>query len=288
MEKRLSKKGCKSDGVNTPEIVSKCQEKPLKMPKNRIQQVYGKLLEMHGKQHWWPVTTRNKTFEIIIGAILTQNTSWKNVEKAISNLRKEGIISVSGIKNTSLKKLAELIKPAGYYNQKAERLKIAAEFFEKNKNFRERKDVEKMREELLAVKGIGPETADSLLVYAFNKPSFVVDLYTKRIFSRLGVCNFSINYEELQKIFHENLEVKSELFNEYHALLVEHAKRCCTAKPRCEECFLRRDCVCGKRLLAVGANSASQDSKVAASLASLLIVWLMRTSFRIRDCKKFI
>ena len=128
---------------------------------NKISKIYSILYKEYGKQKWWPVRTKNKQFEVIIGAILTQNTNWKNVEKALINLEKENLISVSKIRKTRKDKLAKLIKPSGYYNQKAERLKIIAEFFSDKK--------EVTRDELLDVKGIGPETADSILLYAGNK-----------------------------------------------------------------------------------------------------------------------
>jgi len=202
--------------------------------------IYKKLYSEYGPQRWWPTTlegelhpsyhgkeiNEKQKFEIIAGAILTQNTSWKNVEKAIIELNKAKVLSVEGILKIDIKKLAGLIRPAGYYNQKAERLKIAAEFFSKNHN--------PTRDELLNVKGIGPETADSILLYAFEKPYFVIDAYTKRIFLRIG---FKFReYDELQKIFMDALPHRAKLFNEYHALLVELAKRQCRKKPECKRC----------------------------------------------------
>jgi endonuclease-3 related protein len=215
---------------------------------NKIQQIYKILHKAYGKQGWWPTTPKNQLhpkhngihpkttkqkFEIIIGAILTQNTSWKNVEKAIFNLNKEKLVNINKIKKVKRKKLASLIRPSGYYNQKAEKLKIAAEFFSKNKNPK--------RSELLAVKGIGPETADSILLYAFQKPYFVIDAYTKRIFSRIGICKPDIKYEDLQSIFHKNLK-NTKIFNEYHALLVELGKQFCTTKPKCNNCPVNNSC----------------------------------------------
>ena len=167
-------------------------------------------------------------------SILTQNTNWKNVEKAIINLNKVGILSIEKIKAINKKKLANLVKPSGYYNQKAERLKLVARFFSKNKN--------PTREQLLAVKGIGPETADSILLYAFNRPIFVIDAYTKRIFSRIGMCKDKCEYHELQDLFHKALPRSPKLFNEYHALLVELAKRNCTKKPSCSSCPINKFC----------------------------------------------
>ena len=143
-------------------------------------------------------------------------------------------MSIEKIISIRKDKLAELIKPSGYYNQKAERLKIVANFFLKNRN--------PTREQLLAVKGIGPETADSILLYAFDKPFFVVDAYTKRIFSRIGVCRNKCEYHELQNIFHKSLPKSAKLFNEYHALLVELGKRNCTKKPDCRTCPIKTLC----------------------------------------------
>ncbi|MBW2977434.1 endonuclease [Candidatus Woesearchaeota archaeon] len=196
--------------------------------------IFKKLYSEFGPQKWWPVNSKNPQFEVIIGAVLTQNTSWKNVEKALTNLEKEKLISINKIKKTRKDKIAKLIKPSGYYNQKAERLKLIAEFFSKNKS--------PTREELLTVKGIGPETADSILLYAFNKPIFVVDAYTKRIFSRLGFCDGDCSYDELQELFHKNLPKKAKLFNEYHALLVELGKNYCTKKANCKDCLLNKIC----------------------------------------------
>ncbi len=201
---------------------------------NQIKKIYSILYKKFGPQGWWPTSTKNKQFEVIIGAILTQNTSWKNVEKAIFNLNKEKLIDINKIKKVNLKKLASLIRPSGYYNQKAERLKIIAKFCSKNKS--------PAREELLAVKGVGPETADSILLYAFKKPFFVVDTYTKRVFSRIGLCKPDIKYEELQEIFHKSLNKNTKLFNEYHALIVELGKQFCTKQPKCKNCPIRNYC----------------------------------------------
>jgi endonuclease-3 related protein len=213
-----------------------------------IKSIYSRLCRAYGKQNWWPTTpegdlhpsyhgkkiNEKQRFEIIVGAILTQNTSWKNVEKAIFNLNKANALSIPKIKKISKSRLAGLIRPSGYFNQKAERLKIVADFFSKNKS--------PSREELLAVKGIGPETADSILLYAFNKPFFVVDLYTKRIFSRIGICNGGCGYDELQELFHKALPKNAKLFSEYHALVVELAKRHCSKKPNCKNCPIGAYC----------------------------------------------
>jgi endonuclease-3 related protein len=215
---------------------------------NKIALIYEKLHNEFGSQKWWPTTlegelhpsyhgkkiNENQKFEIIVGAILTQNTSWKNVEKAIFNLNNAKFLSMEKIVKASKAKIANLIRPSGYFNQKAEKLKIAAGFFLKNKS--------PSRDELLAVKGIGPETADSILLYAFNKPIFVIDAYTKRIFSRIGLCKGKCSYDKLQEIFHKALPKKAKMFNEYHALIVELAKQNCTKKPACKECPISSYC----------------------------------------------
>jgi endonuclease-3 related protein len=201
---------------------------------NKLQTIYKKLYNAYGKQNWWPITTKHRRWEVIVGAILTQNTSWKNVEKAISNLNQAKALGMEKIKQIKKQKLAKLIKPSGYFNQKAERLKIAAEFFSKNNK--------PTREQLLKVKGIGPETADSILLYAYSKPVFVIDLYTKRIFSRVGMCKSVCSYDELQNIFHKSLKKDSKMFNEYHALIVELAKQHCKKKPECRGCPIYSNC----------------------------------------------
>ncbi len=199
---------------------------------NKILQIYGRLCKAFGKQNWWPTISKNGKFEIIIGAILTQNTSWKNVERAIENLNNANLIDIERLSKVNVKKLGALIKSAGYYNQKAERLKIIAKFLKENRN--------PTREELLNVKGIGPETADSILLYAFNRPVFVIDAYTKRIMQRIGFKEES--YEQLQNLFESNLPKKSRLFNEYHALLVELGKSYCKKIPLCKECPIKGMC----------------------------------------------
>lgn len=215
---------------------------------NKIAQIYEILLKEHGHQGWWPVKgedddkavyhtkdysfprNENEAFEIMAGAILTQNTSWRNVEKAIENLRQNRALNPEAIKKLKINKLAELIKPSGYHNQKAKKLKSFAEFYFSGEKF--------ARENLLAVWGIGPETADSILLYALKKPYFVVDAYTKRIFSRIGLCRIDDKYEDVQKLFHDNLPKDFKLFNEYHALIVEHAKACCGKKKSGDDCCL--------------------------------------------------
>ena len=204
--------------------------------------LYNKLIERFGKQHWWPHLSKEKEqkrFEIIIGTILTQNTSWSNVERSIKNLHDNNLIDIDKIINISDKRLANLIRSSGYFNQKAKRLKTVARFLKKNKN--------PGREELLEVNGIGKETADSILLYAYNKPYFVVDAYTRRIFNRLGYKEDS--YDELQELFHTNLPKDYKLYNEFHALLVNLGKEVCKTKPLCKKCPLNKGCEFGKKEL---------------------------------------
>lgn len=218
-----------------------------------MKDIYDKLIKKYGPQKWWPVTSRGLVpsytggprndkdrFEVMIGAILTQNTSWKNVEKAIINLNEASVLSVNGILKADDGKLKELIRPAGYFNQKAERLKMIAEFVKMDSISKLMDmDVSELRMLLLSLKGIGPETADSILLYALEKPIFVIDAYTKRIFSRLGYLAEHASYDEWQSLFHSKLKKDVKIFQEYHALIVEHAKQFCNKKPKCDVCFLR-------------------------------------------------
>ena len=192
-----------------------------------------------GPRGWWPADT---PFEVMVGAILTQNTSWKNVEKAIANLRKKRFLSPRGIDRLNRRQLASLIRPAGYYNVKAKRLKNFVNFLKVRYNYSIKamssRPPEALRNELLGVNGIGPETADSILLYAAEKPVFVIDAYTRRIFSRHGFVKEDIDYHRLQALFTDSLPKKSSLFNEYHALLVEVGKNFCKRTPLCGECPL--------------------------------------------------
>ena len=197
--------------------------------------IYDSLLKHFGKQYWWPTLSRNKKLEICVGAILTQNTAWKNVEKALRNLINENLLNLEALNKINQKKLESLIKSAGYYRQKAKKIKALIKFLITKKK--------PSRKNLLAIYGVGKETADSILLYAFNKPIFVVDAYTRRIFSRLGMLNENLSYDEIQEIFEANLPRDTELFKEYHALIVELGKNYCKKKsPSCEECPLNSIC----------------------------------------------
>ena len=205
-----------------------------------LQKIYQKLLHTFGPQHWWPGET---PFEVIVGAILTQNTAWTNAAVAIENLKKAGVLSPEGLKRVSVGRLARLIRSSGYFNQKAQRLKIFVRYLYESYQG----DLEKMRRiplarlraELLQVPGIGPETADSILLYAFGKPVFVVDAYTRRTLARHSFIAWDASYQQIQQLFMERLPRKPSLFNEYHALLVALGKELCRTDPKCDACPLR-------------------------------------------------
>lgn len=209
----------------------------------RLQEIFDLLSGRYGPMHWWPAET---PFEVCVGAILTQNTNWGNVEKAIVNLKREGLLSAVALRDVPSEKLAETIRPAGYYNVKSARLKdFVGWLFERYDGSLDRMfsgDWRELREELLRVRGIGRETCDSILLYAGNKPTFVVDAYTKRLFSRLGLVDEAADYETVRALFMENLPADVRLFNEYHALIVEHCKEHCRKRERCPGCELHLSC----------------------------------------------
>jgi endonuclease-3 related protein len=209
--------------------------------RQELTEIYQLLYDAFGPQHWWPGDTR---IEIITGAILTQNTNWTNVEKAINNLKAADCLSAEKIHRLELSQLAELIRPAGYFNIKAKRLKNFLDLLFENYNGQltnlESLNTEQFREELLAVKGIGRETADSILLYAFNRPVFVVDAYTARITIRHRLIEPDADYEQLRYLFESNLPEDIQLFNEYHALLVRTGKDFCRPKARCPACPLEK------------------------------------------------
>ncbi|MEW6679565.1 MAG: endonuclease III domain-containing protein [bacterium] len=208
--------------------------------KEILERIYEILYHKFGDMNWWPGETQ---FEIIIGAILTQNTAWKNVEKAIENLKKENLLIPERINEIPEEKLANIIKPSGFYNQKAKKLKAFINFLFLRYNGSLEKLFEKglfsLRKELLEISGIGNETVDSILLYAGNKPIFVVDAYTKRILVRHKIIDEKADYEDIQSIFMENLPKDVKLFNNYHALFVKLGKEVCKkTKPLCKGCPL--------------------------------------------------
>lgn len=201
-----------------------------------------KLYSFYGPQKWWPGDT---PFEIAIGAILTQNTNWANVQKAIENLKKQKLLHPEGLNKISIERLSQLIKPSGYYNIKAKRIKAFLDFLfdhcHGNLKMLKELETDNIREQLLSIYGIGQETADSILLYALEKPVFVVDAYTKRVLSRHNILNHNSSYKEYQNLFHNELVRDVQLYNEYHALLVKAGKDYCKPKPLCEGCPLAEE-----------------------------------------------
>jgi endonuclease-3 related protein len=208
------------------------------LTKGALTRIYTRLFRCHGPQHWWP---GDSVFEIMVGAVLTQNTAWTNVERAIDNLKAAGLLELPGILNTPPAELAQLIRPAGYFNVKAKRLLSLCRFLAEHPGLERLADHE-LRERLLAVHGIGPETADDILLYAYARPVFVIDAYTRRLFSRLGLIQSDAGYETLRQAFERTLGPDVNLFNEYHALIVRHAKEVCRPKPICAECCFNMRC----------------------------------------------
>lgn len=208
--------------------------------KELLLDIYNKLFTTFGPQHWWPGET---PFEIMIGAILTQNTNWKNVERAIGNLKAANLFSPAQMLELPHQKLANLIKPSGYYNQKAKKIKNFLKFFKDEYGFSIQKmrseEMSTMREKLLHINGIGKETADSIILYALQKPIFVVDAYTYRVLSRHNIVPEDATYEEIQDLFMSNLEHDVQLFNEYHALFVKVGKEFCKKNAVCDNCPLK-------------------------------------------------
>ncbi len=202
-------------------------------------ELYESLLEAFGPQHWWPGET---PFEIAVGAILTQNTNWTNVEKALDRIKARDLLACDSLLGLPDEELAELIRPAGYFRLKTGRLKNFLAWLDQRGGCLEALEdssVDSLREELLAVKGIGPETADSILLYALDLPTFVVDTYTARLAVRHGLIEPPFDYHELQELFTSNLPCDAALYNEYHALIVAVGKDFCKPKARCELCPLQ-------------------------------------------------
>jgi len=212
--------------------------------------IYESLSAAYGPRRWWPVTpaggvepeytggpsTRIQMLEVAVGAVLTQNTSWKNASKAIANLNRAGLLNPEGLTGIDTKSLAGLIRPSGYFNQKAERIKVLAAYLSGNG----RPD----RDGLLELEGIGPETADSIMLYGYGELHFVVDAYTRRIFGRIGLIGGGEAYEAVQLVFESNIPPEVHVYQEYHALIVEHGKRSCTRSPDCGECVI--GALCGR------------------------------------------
>lgn len=226
-----------------PDQVETCGLGPVLMD------IYGRLYRRYGAQGWWP---GDGPLDVVIGAILTQAAAWSNVELAIRALKSAGCWSLVAIYDRAVEELAEIIRPCGYFNAKARKLKAFArhvvDHYGGDLAALLAKDVAPLREELLSIYGIGPETADDILVYAAGKPSFVIDSYTRRIVQRLGLRPGEQrgDYPAYQALFHDNLPGDANLFNEYHALLDRHAKEACAKVPRCAGCCLRDLCATGR------------------------------------------
>lgn len=246
----------------------------------RLVDVYRRLESAFEYQGWWPLVSRanesgydadgyrvsaavgkslerNDQFEIAAGAILTQNTAWENARRALASLRKNGLIDPTALRRTGLDDLAQIIRSSGYFNQKARKLRMLAEFFDAEVKAHGPKGGPSAhppeRERLLKIWGIGPETADSILLYAFGAPVFVVDGYTKRTFERIGLVAGGTGYAAIQEMFHASLAADVELFGEFHALIVRHGKRYCRVKPACRRCPLLDICTYGRDSLPLSA-----------------------------------
>ncbi|RMF77522.1 MAG: endonuclease III domain-containing protein [Nitrospirae bacterium] len=206
--------------------------------RRRLLEIYRRLYRAFGPQHWWP---GEGPFEVAVGAVLTQNTAWRNVERAIANLKREGVLSLQGLLALPEGRLAELIRPAGYFNVKARRLRNLLDHLARHGGDLEgylAGDLEQRRRELLAVNGLGPETVDSILLYAGNRPTFVCDAYTRRLLTRHRLIHERPAYEEMRRLFMDHLPEDVALYNEYHALIVRTGYHHCKPRPRCEGCPL--------------------------------------------------
>ena len=211
--------------------------------RDKLLNLYDQLRSEYGAQAWWPAET---PFEVIIGAILVQSTAWRNVVKAIGNLRDADLLTPPKLAAISQPRLEELVRPSGYFRVKAKKLRAFLTHLEVHHSYRLDSlfaaEVFTMRQELLSIYGIGNETADSIILYAAEKPIFVIDSYTHRLFSRLGWIAGKYDYDKLQAIFMDALPHDVRLFNEFHALIDRHSSRICRKTPHCEECVLRAEC----------------------------------------------
>jgi endonuclease III related protein len=218
-------------------------ERSRESPKVSLLAIYESLWQRYGPQHWWPAET---PLEMIIGAILTQSAAWTNVEKAIGNLKANGYVSLEWLRSLPRDELARLIRPSGYYNVKARKIQAFVDWLDEeyagdlDKLFG--LDTAELRNSLLSVHGVGEETADSIILYGAHQPIFVIDAYTSRIVSRLGLAPQKETYAAYQALFMDNLPHDEALFNEYHALLVQHGKSVCRKNPLCADCCLSRLC----------------------------------------------
>ena len=206
----------------------------------RLLELFQQLQSEHGNLRWWPADT---PFEVALGAILTQATAWRNVEKAIDNLKAANAFTPEQIHAISQDELEKLVHPSGYFRMKAKKVRAYVDHIvERPMAVMFKQDVPELRMELLSIYGVGPETADSIILYAAEKPSFVVDTYTYRLISRLGWVDGNFHYERLRALFMDNLPHDVNLFNEYHALIVRHGARVCQKTPDCEVCCFQSQC----------------------------------------------
>ena len=228
-----------------------------------LQDIYHRLMARYGPQRWWPA---REPFEVIVGAILTQSAAWTNVEKAIKNLRNAGALSPEALRRLPEPEVARLIYPSGYYNAKAKKIRSfvrwLGEHYDGDLDRLFTSPIVDLRKQLLSVYGIGPETADSIILYAARKPVFVIDAYTRRIIKRLGMAPDNDRYTAYQQLFMDNLPADVRLFNEYHALLVCLAKHVCRPRPLCPDCCLKNLCPNGTPGSICNGNS--QSGKLSA------------------------
>ncbi len=204
-------------------------------------QLFDRLLAAYGPQHWWPA---DSPFEVMLGAVLTQNTAWSNVEKAMAALSEAGLLDLGALLQADSVEIAQCIRPAGYFNLKTQRLLALCRFLrdEGGEGALRQWGTSRLRQALLAVHGVGPETADDILLYAFRRPVFVIDTYSRRLFARQGICQGDEPYEVLRRALERALGADHVYYNEYHALIVCHAKEACSKRPRCHVCCLQADC----------------------------------------------
>ena len=226
--------------------------------RDMLRDVQRRLLRQYGPQHWWPA---DSPFEVMVGAVLTQSTSWTNVEKAVASLKAADALSPGAIRRLSHEELARVIYSAGFHNSKARKLKAMADYlgdrFDDDIDAMKRVDPAELRAELLGVHGIGNETADSILLYALGMPSFVVDAYTRRLLARLEVRPERDGYEDYKRLFEDSLERDPKTFDEYHALIVTHGKSVCRKRPACRGCCLLEICATGRASESAAARGAT-------------------------------
>ena len=215
----------------------------MSVSQQKLLNIYARLLSMYGRQQWWPA---DSAFEVMVGAILTQNTNWSNVEKALALLKEQISLTPEALLSLSTPDLEIYLKPSGYFRIKTQRLQNYCRWYLEQGNYQglDQLSTSELRERLLKVQGIGPETADDILLYAFNRPVFVIDAYTRRLLQRLDLIQGQEKYEECRQLFETQLPKSVDLYKQYHALIVIHAKQHCRkTKPVCHACQLAQDCL---------------------------------------------